>query len=89
MNVQTQKQPVASIFLAGSLGNDVIVLNSHSMVTISGLTTSHEEEISMLLGRAESPGKLEEKLPSAVPNVKSPSGPPEDIELVGHEGSRT
>ena len=34
-------------------------------------------------------GKLEEKLPSAVPNVKSPSGPPEDIELVGHEGSRT
>ena len=81
---------MALIFPAGSAGNDVIVLNSHSMVTISGLTTSHEEEISMLLlGRGESSGKLEEKPPSAVSNVKSPSGPPEDIELVGHEGSRT
>ena len=60
------------------------------MVTISGLTTGHEEEISMLLlGRGESSGKLEENLASAVLNVKSPSGPPEDIELVGHEGSRT
>ena len=70
-------------FVAGLANNNVMALNRHSMVTITGLTTNHEEEIA---GRV---AKLEEKLPSAVPNVKSPSGPPEDIELVGHEGSRT
>ena len=76
-----------SIFVAGSANNNVTVLKRHSMVTISALTTNHEEEIDT--PPAASPGKLEEKLPSAVPNVKSPSGPPEDIELVGHEGTRT
>ena len=66
----------------------MIVFSKHPMVAISGWSTSnHEEEIAK--PAASPPGKLEEKLPSAVSNVKSPSGPPEDIELVGHAGSRT
>ena len=77
----------SSFFLAGS-ANNVIVLNKHSMVAISGLPANHGEEIT----RPPSlrlPWKTWGKTPSAASNVKSPSGPPEDIELVGHEGSRT
>ena len=77
----------SSFFLAGS-ANNVIVLNKHSMVAISGLPANHGEEITRP-PPLRLPWKTWGKTPSAASNVKSPSGPPEDIELVGHEGSRT
>ena len=68
-----------SIFVAGSAKNKQ-AFNGHHQWWTNPPTVKKKQPAA---------GKLKEKLPSAVPNVKSPSGPPEDIELVGHEGSRT
>ena len=64
----------SSFFLAGS-ANNVIVLNKHSMVAISGLPANHGEEITKPgHHHCASPGKLEEKRRQLLQMSRAPPG---------------